>query len=78
MYNEQEFVRATHEALTTHGVPSDQARQCAEILNQQNLGNLPCPLLEPELGIVRDAWEQAMGAAEEIGEQWLVNKEITS
>lgn len=65
-YDQTEFLRATRETLTAHGMPEELAARASEILDRQNLGLLPCPLEEPELGIVRSAWLQTNPSTEEV------------
>lgn len=73
-YSEESFLKATVQALTACGVGTIRANQIAHILNKQNLGELPCPLQEPELSTVRAAYKEAFGVAEQVALQWLVNR----
>ena len=51
-----EFIDVNLPALVERGVPPKLAQDALTLLDAQNRGELPCPLEDEDLHIVRSAW----------------------
>jgi hypothetical protein len=55
--NTDEIKASMQQQLEEAGVPTNQARDAAEVLARQNLGELPVPLAPEQQHIVSSAYE---------------------